>query len=81
MSSLKKFGILLLTIFIAVSSAFGAEKSEKDFDAGQFIFGHIRNSYGWHITAIGEKEVTIPLPVIVKSQTRGWMVFSSSKLM
>ncbi len=80
MSLLKKGSIILLMMFVSMFSAFSAETEEKDFNAGDFIFGHIRNAYGWHVTAFNDEEITIPLPVIVKSQDRGWFVFMSSKL-
>lgn len=49
------------------------------FDVSELIFGHIGDAYEWHIATIGGTELSIPLPVIVKSST-GWHVFSSSRL-
>ena len=50
-----------------------------DVDVAGMLFGHIGDSYGWHITDWKGKHVTIPLPCIVKSST-GWHVFMSSKV-
>ena len=80
MNLLKKGSIILLMMFVSIFSAFSAETEEKEFRAGDFIFGHIRNAYGWHVTAVNDEEITIPLPVIVKSESRGWFVFSSARL-
>ena len=55
----------------------GTEAAEVNIQ--ELLFGHIRDSYGWHITEIGHREITIPLPVIVRSST-GWHCFLSSKL-
>lgn len=44
------------------------------------VFEHLGDSYEWHITNWGEKEIGIPLPVIVKGRESGWQVFSSSHL-
>lgn len=44
------------------------------------VFGHIGDSYEWHITTWGKTHVTIPLPVIVRSKTTGWHTFLSSRL-
>ena len=55
-------------------------RAEEEFDMQSFIFGHIGDSYEWHITEIKGKPVSIPLPVIVHSKTRGWQCFLSSKL-
>lgn len=53
--------------------------SGSGFNIQEVIFGHTNDAYEWHITNIGNKAISIPLPVIVKSST-GWHVFSSSKL-
>lgn len=54
-------------------------QADEKFDAGKFIFGHIGDSYDWHITDFGKTKITIPLLVIVKSPERGWFVFPSSR--
>lgn len=51
----------------------------EDVDVNELVFGHIKDAYEWHITTVGSTELSIPLPVIVHSQT-GWHVFSSSRL-
>lgn len=51
----------------------------EEVDVGEILFGHIGDSYGWHITDWNGKHVTIPLPCIVRSST-GWHVFMSSKI-
>lgn len=56
------------------------EEIKKPFDFEGMIFGHVTNSYSWHICTIQGKAVSIPLLVIVKSPTRGWFVFPSSKI-
>lgn len=49
-------------------------------DMKEYLFGHIGDSYGWHITTINGHHVSIPLPVILHSKTTGWHVFSSSHI-
>jgi len=70
-------------VFLASPSFANTEASGKEqkeaFKPGEFLFGHISDAYSWHITTIGKKEISIPLPVIVKSHDRGWFVFLSSK--
>ena len=53
---------------------------EEKFDAGSFIFGHIGDSYEFHITEINGHPVSVPLPIIVYSSERGWYCFSSSRV-
>lgn len=47
-------------------------------DMKSFIFGHIGDAYEWHITKIGGKEISIPLPCIVIDN--GLHVFMSSRM-
>lgn len=37
----------------------------ESLDMQEYLFGHISDSYEWHITSIGGKELAIPLPCIV----------------
>lgn len=53
---------------------------EAEVNVGELLFGHIGDSYGWHITDWGGKHVTIPLPCIVYSRTSGWHCFMSTKV-
>lgn len=82
--------VALITVFsIAVSGAFangsedphasgGHEKKEK-FNAKEVILGHVKDAHDWHLLSIGDMHVTMPLPVIIYSKTRGTSMFSSSK--
>ena len=51
---------------------------EKEVDVQKIIFEHIKDSYEWHIITVGEKHISIPLPIILYSERSGWEVFSSS---
>lgn len=51
-----------------------------EFDIENYLFGHITNDYEFHITDVYSHKVTVPLPIIVRSEVgRGWFVFFSSK--
>jgi F-type H+-transporting ATPase subunit a len=52
-------------------------KEEKKFNASEVIFGHIADAHDWHLFTIGEKHVSLPLPVILYSPQRGFSFFSS----
>ena len=56
-----------------------AAASQNDVDVAELLFGHIGDSYGWHITDWNGKHVTIPLPCIVRSTT-GWHFFMSTRI-
>ncbi len=55
-------------------------KADEAVDVQDIVFSHIKDAYTWHITEIGSHEISIPLPVIVKGETSGWHLFSSSRL-
>lgn len=59
----------------------GAQPEEKEtVDVKGILFGHVGDTYGWHITSWGDTHLTIPLPIIVRSETTGWHAFLSSRL-
>lgn len=64
--------ILLLAILLLPLKAGAA-----DIDMQEYLFGHVGDSYGWHITTIKGHPVSVNLPVIVRSKTSGWHCFSS----
>ena len=57
----------------------GDPESKAKVDVAEMIFGHIGDSYGWHITEWNGRHIVIPLTCIVRSST-GWQVFMSSKI-
>ncbi len=52
---------------------------EEKFNAGKFVIDHVSDAYDWHILSYKEHHVSIPLPIIVYSKTKGLNVFMSSK--
>ena len=48
-----------------------------ELDMNEYLFGHVGDSYGWHVTTVNGHPVSVHLPVIVHSKTTGWHVFSS----
>lgn len=57
----------------------GEEYSEKVFEPQKFIFDHIGDAYEWHILSLEHTHISIPLPVILISKTKGFHVFLFSK--
>lgn len=60
-----------------------ASEKQKDnnastFNVKEFILNHISDAYEWHLLNVGEKHISIPLPIIVYSSYTGWQVFMSS---
>ncbi len=81
---MKLYRIILVALLSVISLAMSAKDGSADradstgFDIKSVIFGHIEDAYSWHITKIGDHDIAVPLPVIVRSST-GWHVFMSSR--
>jgi F-type H+-transporting ATPase subunit a len=75
------FSVFLLMGNWTVKASDAGESTESGtFNLKEMIFSHVGDAYEWHVTSLGEHHLSIPLPIIVKSQDRGWFVFSSSNL-
>ena len=72
--------ILVWTLAFVSQPAAASDLPEEKVDVAEVIFGHIGDSYGWHITDWNGKHITIPLPCIVYSSTSGWHAFMSSRI-
>lgn len=72
------FVTIAVLLSIPLHASHGAGE-DGEVDVAGMLFGHIGDSYGWHITDWNGKHVTIPLPCIVCSST-GWHLFMSTKI-
>ena len=86
--SKKIFTIAIILLFSLVSFADNrsesdsvavATASEGKMNIPEFILEHIGDSYYWHIATYKGHEISIPLPVIVRSADGEWHLFSSSR--
>ncbi|MDH8702216.1 F-type H+-transporting ATPase subunit a [Dysgonomonadaceae bacterium PH5-43] len=73
--------ILILVLFSmsACFTANAAHEEGENINVRELILDHVGDSYDWHMATIGDKHISIPLPVIVKGKDSGWHVFMSSK--
>lgn len=82
-----KLKLLLLGFFTLLASLSFAqehndelETDDEKLNVGELIIEHVSDSYDWHITQIGHTHISIPLPVILYSKEKGFVVFMSNKL-
>ena len=54
-------------------------KNHEKFNPEHFIFDHIGDSHEWHIMDIGSISISIPLPIILYSKEKGFIIFWSTK--
>ncbi|MBR1838521.1 MAG: F0F1 ATP synthase subunit A [Bacteroidaceae bacterium] len=73
-------GIMLLGLLFLVAAPTYAAEEKEPIDVKEAVLGHMSDAYDWHITTWNGHHVSIPLPVIVKSQRDGkWYTFCSSR--
>jgi F-type H+-transporting ATPase subunit a len=84
---IRSFFILLLTVFLSVGISRGSEsdttsvenENSEKFAPAKFILEHVSDSYEWHIATFGDTHVSVPLPIILHSSSKGWNFFMSSR--
>jgi F-type H+-transporting ATPase subunit a len=81
---IKYFIFSILAIFFANTQTKAETPEGAAFDAGAMINHHIADAHEWHLWTTtdetgAEHHVSIPLPIILYDNTRGLVVFSSSK--
>ncbi len=64
---------------VEISKQAQVHAEEEIFHAGDMITEHVTDSYQWEFISIGEKHISIYLPVILYDQGK-WHIFNSSKL-
>lgn len=70
--------LAILTMLLAFVPAMAREDSELDVQ--EIIFGHLKDSYEWHVFSTNNRDFIIHLPVMLYSRTTGWHFFMSDKL-
>lgn len=82
--NMKRLLLLGMMVFslpvLAQEEVTGNEQKENTVNVKEIVFGHIGDSYEWHVTTWGNTQITMPLPIIVYSNATGWNCFLSSRL-
>ncbi len=77
---MKRLVILLGLLLASVGTYAGGGHSEEGFNPGHMIFHHLLDDYQWHFATVGNKHISLYLPIIVYSPERGLSIFSSKYL-
>ena len=75
-NSIKVLLLVLLALPLSIFASGGG--SQEEFSATDMIMHHIQDSHEWHLWGKGEDSMTIPLPVILKTEG-GLVTFMSSE--
>ena len=57
-----------------------SHEAEDELNIKEFILDHLADAYEWQIVSDGKRHITISLPVILRSKSSGWHLFSSARL-
>lgn len=70
---MKHLKSILLLLLIAFSPTFAQaeEASEEELNIPEIVLEHLSDSYEWHIASYEGKHLSIPLPIIVRSENSG----------
>ncbi|MDR2906650.1 MAG: F0F1 ATP synthase subunit A [Bacteroidales bacterium] len=71
-----RFIFILILVAFCLNARAAAHEKEK-FDAGSLIIEHILDNHEWHIIEIGEKPISIPLPILLIYDGRLYAFMSS----
>ncbi len=71
MKYLKHLICMVMMLFLLVPGAAASSSKGGEIDLQEILWGHIKDSYEWHVTSIGDKHIIINLPVFVKT-SKGW---------
>ena len=71
--------IFLIAVLACLSLPMQAEEKEGRVNLKEILFGHVQDSYMWHVTDFGGHPVIIHLPMIFYSEHSGFHVLCSSQ--
>lgn len=76
------FSFLILSYGVFAAEGHGKESApneQEKFNPAEMIVHHIKDSYDWHFADINGHPVSLPLPVILYSTSKGLSIFLSSE--
>lgn len=82
MKRIKTILFLVLAIFVAPLQALAAGNAHDgggELNIPEIVLEHLADSYEWHIASYEGKHISIPLPVIVCSESTGEWYFCTAK--
>ena len=71
--------LLLLLLAYQTNASPSNNEQHEDFSTVDYVFDHINDSHEWFFFSLGQKHITLPLPIIVYSKHSGLSIFLSSK--
>lgn len=75
-----KYILLLLLVFMPALASSSNEKADDEggLNIPEIVLEHLSDSYEWHIATYGDNHISIPLPIIIRSDATGEWHFCTS---
>lgn len=75
-----KYILLLLLVFMPALASYANEKADEEggLNIPEIVLEHLSDSYEWHIATYGDNHISIPLPIIIRSDATGEWHFCTS---
>lgn len=75
-----KYILLLLLVFMPALASSANEKADEEggLNIPEIVLEHLSDSYEWHIATYGDNHISIPLPIIIRSDATGEWHFCTS---
>lgn len=75
-----KYILLLLLVFMSALASSANEKADEEggLNIPEIVLEHLSDSYEWHIATYGDNHISIPLPIIIRSDATGEWHFCTS---
>ncbi|MBQ9650935.1 MAG: F0F1 ATP synthase subunit A [Prevotella sp.] len=77
MRKLKSIFLLILMAVVPLQT-FAAEEEAKELNIPEIVLEHLADAYEWHIASYQGKHLSIPLPIIVRSESTGEWFFGTA---
>lgn len=75
-----KYILLLLLVFMPALASSANDKADEEggLNIPEIVLEHLSDSYEWHIATYGDNHISIPLPIIIRSDATGEWHFCTS---
>lgn len=81
MKQFKQIILLLIATLLTLPAMANGESKDEPLNIPEVVLEHLADAYEWHIATYEDKHISIPLPIIVRSQQTGeWTFCTKSTL-
>ena len=79
MKQLRSLFLLMLFALLPFAASAQDKSDGAKLDIPEIVLEHLSDSYEWHIATFGDKSLSIPLPIIVRSSETGQWTFCTAE--